>query len=119
MKHAKTLDQLLASLSRTEVLRAIAQLQRRQARDAVLLGLLQARLHRSTAAPATNSQDGALLTIPDVCKRLKVTRAYAYELVKQGALPAVRIPGEKGYVRVPRESLNRFIKENLQKGPDP
>jgi excisionase family DNA binding protein len=115
MKPAKTLDQVLAGLSRQQLLQAIAQLQRRQDLADVMLGLLQHELHRRTSAPpATNGQGGELLKIPEVCRVLGVTRAYAYELVRQGELRSVRIPGERGYVRVPKDALIAFVKENAQ-----
>jgi excisionase family DNA binding protein len=65
------------------------------------------------SAPA-RSQDQQL-TVKETAALLKLRPAYVYELVKQGALTAVRIPGERGYVRVPRESFDRFVKENMQK----
>jgi len=120
MKPAKrqTLDQIVATLDRATVVQCLAHVQRHQARDAVILGLLQARLASLTSGNGHAHRDQAeWLTVKDVARELRLTRAYVYDLLRQGELRAMKVPGEKGYVRVPRDSVNAFIKENLQKGP--
>ena len=49
---------------------------------------------------------GALLTIAQVADQLSVPKSYAYELVRQQKLPAVRL-GK--YVRVAQETLAKYI----------
>lgn len=49
------------------------------------------------------------LTVPEVAEELRIPRSRAYDLVAQGALPAVRI-GERS-IRVNRRELERFLLE--------
>lgn len=51
-----------------------------------------------------------LFAIADVADRLRLTKAYVYELIRQGRLPAVRI-GK--YLRVRAADLSRWIEEQL------
>ena len=56
----------------------------------------------SQAAPAREE----LLTVPEVAKRLRFTRAYLYEAVRRGDLDAVR----KGkYVRIRQADLDAWL----------
>ena len=49
-----------------------------------------------------------LLTVTEVASRLYISRSYAYQLVKQGDIPAVRI----GHcLRVLPQGLERYIQE--------
>jgi hypothetical protein len=54
-----------------------------------------------------------LLTIDAVKNRLNCSRAYAYQIVQQGKLKAVKIPSskhsKKPLVRVRPEDLEQFI----------
>ena len=52
------------------------------------------------------TEQASLLTIAQVAERLSVPRSYAYDLVRQQKLPAVRL-GK--YVRVTQEALAKFI----------
>jgi excisionase family DNA binding protein len=52
------------------------------------------------------TEDNALLTIAQVAARLNVPKPYAYELVRQQKLAAVRF-GK--YVRVAEETLAKYI----------
>ena len=52
------------------------------------------------------AEDGALLTIAQVAEQLNVPKSYAYELVRQQKLAAVRL-GK--YVRVAQETLAKYI----------
>lgn len=49
-----------------------------------------------------SSERGAYLTVADVAHELGIGRTKAYELVREGALPALRLPG---VLRVPRAAL--------------
>jgi excisionase family DNA binding protein len=49
-------------------------------------------------------------TVPEVAEELQIPRTRAYELIAQGALPAVRI-GERS-IRVNRRELERFLLED-------
>jgi excisionase family DNA binding protein len=116
----QTLDQIVATLDRATLVQCLAYVQRRRARDEILQRLLEARLTSMTSSNGHAHRDQAeWLTVKDVARELRLTRAYAYELVRSGELPSVRIPGEKGYVRVPRDALTAFIKQNAQKTPGP
>lgn len=53
-----------------------------------------------------------LLTVAEVAARLRVSRPYAYKLIAQGRLPAIRL-GER-CVRVPAEELERVLRERLE-----
>lgn len=52
---------------------------------------------------------GAWLTVPETAQELKIPRTRCYELIQQGALPAVRI-GERS-IRVNRQELEKFLLE--------
>jgi|SRR5215831_10316426 len=52
------------------------------------------------------AEDGSLLTIAQVAERLSVPKSFAYELVRQQKLSAVRL-GK--YVRVTQETLAKYI----------
>jgi excisionase family DNA binding protein len=118
MKPAKTTTQVLESLTRAQVLQCLAYVQRRRARDEVLQRLLETRLTSLTSSNGHAQRDQAeWLTLKDVARELRLTPGYIRDLLQRGELRSVRIPGLKGYVRVSRDSVNAFIKENLQKGP--
>src|SRR3989442_1316684 len=99
MTTTKTLPQVLDSLSRETTLQVLAHVQRRQARDAVLAGLLQARLASLTSAPV-KTQDTELLTADEAAARLKLSRPRVYELVRQGRLPKIKLGEEARTVRI-------------------
>ena len=52
----------------------------------------------------------AWLTVPETAQELRIPRTRCYELIQQGALPAVRV-GERS-LRVNRKELERFLLEN-------
>lgn len=97
------LDQVVNGLGRTEVLQVLAYIGRRLARDTLLKHLLQARLDRMLAPSAVPSDPGELLTADEAAKRLKLSRARIYELIRQGQLEAVRV-GQR-QVRIPVRAL--------------
>jgi excisionase family DNA binding protein len=49
-------------------------------------------------------------TVPEVAEELQIPRTRAYELIAQGALPAVRIGGRS--IRINRRELERFLLED-------
>jgi excisionase family DNA binding protein len=106
MKPAKpqTLEGRLASLSRRDCLQLVAYVQRRQANDAVILGLLQARLASLIAAPAGTNGHDTLLTVPEAAKKLKLGTARIYELIRQHKLP--KVAGLGTQVRIPASALS-------------
>jgi excisionase family DNA binding protein len=57
-----------------------------------------------TTEPVCNN---SLLTARDVAKRLKISRALAYQLMASGELPTVRIRGK--IVRVTEVDLQEYI----------
>lgn len=69
---------------------------------------LWARMLRAPAASPATAADAAdqVLTVADVASELQFTRAYVYEAVRRGDLPAIR----KGrYVRVRRADLRAWL----------
>ncbi len=58
----------------------------------------------------TNTQFTNLLTGEEIAKILHVSRAYAYQLMRQRMIPTVKIGRS---VRVRQEDLERFISMNL------
>jgi len=62
------------------------------------------RTHPASEAIMTPN---ALLTIDDVAARLSATRARAYELVRRGTLPGVRIGRQ---VRVHPQALEEWLR---------
>ena len=58
----------------------------------------------------TNSQFTILMTGEEIAKILHVSRAYAYQLMRQKLIPTVKIGRS---VRVRPEDLERFIAANL------
>lgn len=68
-----------------------------------------------TREPGTDTRD-ELVTVPEVAKELRFTRAYMYEAVRRGDLSAVR----KGkYVRIRRSDLRAWLDGRPAKGLDP
>jgi excisionase family DNA binding protein len=63
------------------------------------------------SAKQTSSQDlgtlSQLLTVEETAAYLRVGRGLAYELIRRGELPAVRLGR---LVRVPRAALEAFVK---------
>jgi excisionase family DNA binding protein len=57
-----------------------------------------------------NTQFTNLLTGEEIAKILHVSRAYAYQLMRQRMIPTVKIGRS---VRVRQEDLERFISANL------
>lgn len=53
-----------------------------------------------------------LLKAVEVAEKLNVSRAFAYQLMRQGVIPTVKILGAR---RVRPEDLQRFIMENISK----
>ncbi len=53
-----------------------------------------------------------LLKAVQVAQILNVSRAFAYQLMRQGVIPTVKILGAR---RVRSEDLQRFIQENVSK----
>ena len=73
--------------------------------SAVAARLLDGR-HDTTERRLPPAEDCALLTVVQVADRLNVPKSYAYELVRQQKLAAVRL-GK--YVRVAQETLVKYI----------
>ncbi len=60
-----------------------------------------------------NSLPIQLLTGEEVAKILRISRAYAYQLMRRGDIPTIRL-GRR--VRVSYDSLVKFIQENNKHG---
>ncbi|MDF2543439.1 MAG: hypothetical protein K0S18_1696 [Anaerocolumna sp.] len=52
--------------------------------------------------------DDTLYTVKEVAKIIRTTPAYAYELVKKGYLPALRL----GSIKVRKQALCEFLEKN-------
>lgn len=75
-----------------------------------LIGILaqlqaKAQLKMLSEQKTTSDRDGGLLTMRQAAERLNVPESRAYELARQGKLPAVRI-GK--YVRISAEALMAY-----------
>ena len=57
-----------------------------------------------------NNSQKQLLKATEMAERLNISKAFAYKLINQGALPSVQIGSAK---RVRPEDLERYIQENL------
>ena len=100
-RSAASVDQVMTSLSRAQILQCLAFVQRRQDRDEVIQRLLEARLASLTAAPVETREK--FLTVDEVAARLRLTRARVYELVRQRKLP--KCAGLGTQVRIPASAL--------------
>jgi excisionase family DNA binding protein len=58
-----------------------------------------------------------LLTIPEVAKRLKVSRRTVYRYIKKGELKTIRISQTPLYrvLRISEKDLNQFLKKHKTK----
>ena len=102
MKPPKTTTQVLDSLSRQDCLQCLAHVQRRQAHDAVVVGLLQARL-ATLSSNGHAHRDDELLTVKEAAKKLRLRKARVYELVRQTQIP--KVEGLGSQVRIPASAL--------------
>lgn len=55
----------------------------------------------------------AFLRIPEVAEIIGLGKSATYKLVSDGHIPSVKLAGTK-CVRVPRESLERWVKEQTE-----
>jgi|WetSurSiteA1Bulk_404760.scaffolds.fasta_scaffold90158_1 excisionase family DNA binding protein len=56
-----------------------------------------------------------LLKVEQVMVRLNICRSYAYQLIKDGDIPSIRI---RGAYRVRQEDLEAYIEKNIFKKED-
>jgi excisionase family DNA binding protein len=110
MPPKRSLAQMLDSLSRAQILQCLAYSQARQARDAVIQGLLQARLARLVSEPEP------LLTADQVAQRLNVPRGRVYELIRGRKLAKVTL-GEK-QIRIPASALTALSTQPIRSKAD-
>jgi excisionase family DNA binding protein len=61
----------------------------------------------------TTEPEPLLLKGGEVAEALNCSRALAYKWMASGLLPVVRVPGSRS-IRVPRDALLAWIKENTQ-----
>lgn len=52
-------------------------------------------------------------TVPEVAKMLRVRKSYAYELIYQKRLRAIRLSERR--IRVPKEALAEFVKQEVDR----
>lgn len=85
-------------------------------RAAAALAALGAPLPSGSATlAAAPLDDSRALPVPEVARRLGLTPAYVYELVRRGELPAIRV-GK--YVRVPENGLRAWQEARQRAGVD-
>jgi excisionase family DNA binding protein len=105
---------LIAGLSDEDLTTVLGRL-------AVLHHALMAEVARRVAPAAfveepTPDAD-AMLTVPDVAARLKLPKAYVYDLIRRGDLPAVKIGASARYRRVRAGDLGRWLAAGRTAGP--
>ena len=54
-----------------------------------------------------STQDRIVLTVEEAAKLLRISRGLAYEMVRQGALPSIRLGLRR--ILVPRQALERML----------
>lgn len=52
-------------------------------------------------------------TVSEVAKILKVSKSYVYELIYSNRIPSIKLSERR--IRILKESLNNFIKEEIDK----
>lgn len=66
----------------------------------------------------SNSRGSTLLLRgPQVAKELSISVALAYRWMQSGVLPTIRVPGSRS-IRVPREALFEWIRQNTRSRGD-
>ncbi|MPZ15605.1 MAG: helix-turn-helix domain-containing protein [Chloroflexi bacterium] len=55
--------------------------------------------------------ESTMLTVPEAAQELRIGRDRAYQLVRTGRLPSIRVSRT---IRVPRQALLLFIERELQ-----
>jgi excisionase family DNA binding protein len=70
-------------------------------------------LLRTAYIRIVESNESLLLRGPEVARALNISRGLAYRWMAKGLLPTVRVPGTRS-IRVPRESLLRWIERNTR-----
>ncbi len=109
---SQTLDQALNRLDRRQKFQLLRYMHARQARDAMLQRKVEASLGLLSSAPPPVREDRTL-TVADVASELQLSKARAYELVRAGDIPSVRI-GER-QVRVRRSALDQYLDGHSRK----
>ncbi|HJT20809.1 MAG TPA: helix-turn-helix domain-containing protein [Nitrospira sp.] len=95
----RLIEQAIGSVMPTDCPALLGELER-------LKGLAQLRLLTGAVTNGHAPNSEALLTIPEVAKRLKVSEYRAYELARQGILPSIRL-GKS--VRVKPSALAEYL----------
>src|SRR5262245_29613096 len=106
-KASRKLSRYLDSLSQTDLFQCLIRAQQRQAFWDGAARLLHSRLARLTSQPVVSTEHDDLMTASQVSKRLGLTKARVYELLRSHDLPAVRIGRQ---VRINRQDVQEFIK---------
>ncbi len=68
-------------------------------------------LDPSAGASAKSVDSGFLLTVPEAARLLRISRNLAYELIRQNALPHVRL-GRR--ILIPRRGLENWIEREAE-----
>ena len=65
------------------------------------------------------TQDTELLSVPQVARRLNVSKPTVYGRISDGWIPALRIGDGCGPIRVPERELSRVLRESLERAAGP
>jgi excisionase family DNA binding protein len=65
---------------------------------------------------ATTNQQGHFLTVDELGEFLRISRTVAYQLVKRGEVPRVRVGGQW---RIPRAQLERQLEKSMRRASTP
>ena len=70
-------------------------------------GTAAARLLEAPPEPRPAATNGYLLTVAELATRLKIAKARAYELIRQGNLPCIRVGVNQ--IRVSEATLTKWL----------
>ena len=76
------------------------------------VSVVTARLLETPPEPRPAATNGHLLTVAEAAVRLKIRKARAYELIRQGDLPCIRVGVNQ--IRVSEAALTKWLAQREQ-----
>lgn len=70
-------------------------------------------------SPATTDSEARMLSVPQICGLLAVSKSTVYALVDTGELPSYHIGTGRGAIRVSRNDLNAYLASRRKGGMSP